>query len=230
MFKEGIGMKEIKIKSAAPVYLAGLAWLAYASLLPLYRATDLIFALLVSAAVYLVSSLIVPPKTVLTHDDSYFDKTGDAEKDAVLKAGKDYLNRLEQVAGKTKNERMGAKVAELAERSRKIYEFVSKNNVDLRQIRSFANYYFPTAVKLAESYEELNNSTQTDAGRNVYETKAKIEGVMDSIIAAFGKQYDLLHEDKALDIKTDIEVLKSMLKAEGLDAPAGKGGGADESA
>ena len=48
---------------------------------------------------------------------------------------------------------------------------------------------------------------------------------MGSFVTAFDKQLDILYEDKALDIKTDIEVLRNMLQAEGLDDSESLAGG-----
>lgn len=216
-------MREIKVRSAVPVYLTGLTWLAYAAFLPLYRLLDLCAAALLSAVVYLVSSRFFKDVTVLAPDESIFGRTGDADKDAALAAGKEYLRRLEALSQSITDAGMAAEIGRLRETGRSIYEFISKNNVDIRQIKRFADYYFPTALKLIESYAEL--SPEITAAGSAAETRTRIEGIMGSVAAAFDKQLGVLYEDKTLDIVTDIEVLKSMLRAEGL-SDAGTGGGA----
>lgn len=54
------------------------------------------------------------------------------------------------------------------------------------------------------------------SGENINTTKAKVEGMMDTIVAAFTKQLDGLFGEDALDISTDIAVLKTMMAREGL--------------
>jgi len=219
-------MKEEKLKSAVPVYLLGLTWLAYSLFLPLCRLTDAFAALLLSLAVFLVSSRLFNRSADAAESGlaSVKIKTGDAEKDALLETVKGYMIRLDKTAASVTEEPMAGHIGGLRESSRAIFEFIMKNSVDTRQVRNFTDYYFPTALKFIESYAEL--SPHTAAGGNVAETKNKIIGVMGAISAAFDKQLDNLYEDKALDIRTDIEVLKNMLKAEGLGDSDTAGGGA----
>ena len=53
-------------------------------------------------------------------------------------------------------------------------------------------------------------------GENISATKEKVEGMMDTISAAFDKQLDALYGEEALDISTDITVMEQMLAREGL--------------
>ena len=217
-------MKEIKIKPAAPIYLAGLVWVIYAVFLPLYRPTDILIMACLSAAAYFISSLFFGGGTALIQDDSIFKKTGDSGKDALLSAGKGHLARLEQLKNEISDGKMRSDIENLNSRGRKIYDFVSKNNIDARQIKNFTEYYFPTAIKLAEEYAGLERSSRDGAGKNAADIKNKIESVTGSMISAFDKQLDNLYEDKALDIRTDIEVLKNIMKAEGIEIEGGGGG------
>ena len=54
------------------------------------------------------------------------------------------------------------------------------------------------------------------SGENVDATKAKVEGMMRTIVSAFEKQLDALYGSEALDISTDITVLETMMAREGL--------------
>ena len=209
-------MKEMKIKSVYPIYLTGLVWLIYALFFDLYKASDLIIAAIISIVVYFVFSRLLPDKTISVPDEYVFNKTGDAERDAVLAAGRDFIQTLNKLREGITDAHMTEYIDRLRESGRKMFEFVEKNPVDARQIRGFINYYIPTAIKLLNSYEELEGVNQQAAGGAIIETKRKIEGVMESVVTAFDKQLGVLYEDKALDIKTDIEVLKNILRAEGL--------------
>ena len=63
------------------------------------------------------------------------------------------------------------------------------------------------------------DSTGID-GENITATKEKVEGMLDTLCAAFDKQLDSLYGDEALDISTDITVMEQMLQQEGLGGTA----------
>ena len=58
-------------------------------------------------------------------------------------------------------------------------------------------------------------------GENISAAKARIEGMMDQVVAGFEKQLDKLFQDDALDIASDVEVLENMLKTDGLSGGEG---------
>ena len=76
------------------------------------------------------------------------------------------------------------------------------------------DYYLPTTLKLLNAYDRA--SAAGISGENVDATKAKVEGMMRTIVAAFEKQLDALYGAEALDISTDITVLEQMMAREGL--------------
>lgn len=76
------------------------------------------------------------------------------------------------------------------------------------------NYYLPTTIRLLASYDKL--SRQRVKGENIQKTMFEIEGMMETIAAAFEKQLDSLFGDDAMDIAADISVMESILKQEGL--------------
>jgi len=213
-------MKEIRVKPVVSIYLSGLVWAVYALLFPLYRWTDLIVVSVISAAVYFIAGRFLPGNTVLSPEADTFKKTGDADKDALLNQGKQYLNRICQLIPSIDDETFKSHVNMLAERGGRMFGFISKNPADVRQSKNFITYYFPTAIKLIESYIEFT----AHSGGKLKDTAAKIDGVMLSVVAAFDKHLETLYADKALDVDTDIEVLKGMLRAAGLDGPELKGG------
>ena len=87
------------------------------------------------------------------------------------------------------------------------------------QVRKFMNYYLPVSVKLLDQYRTLM-STGLE-GENIAKSKAAVENSLDMIAAAFEKQLDNLYRDTQLDITTDIQVLETMMAAEGLaDSPS----------
>ena len=59
-------------------------------------------------------------------------------------------------------------------------------------------------------------STVDADGQNINGTLRRINEVLDTTVTAYEKQLDALFLNQALDIETDIAVLESMLKKEGL--------------
>jgi len=98
--------------------------------------------------------------------------------------------------------------------TKRIFEMVKKRPDKEGQISKFMNYYLPTTLKLLDSYALLE--AQGIEGDNISASKQQIEGIMDTLIQGFEKQLDLLFSAQAMDINSDIEVLESMMAADGL--------------
>ena len=57
---------------------------------------------------------------------------------------------------------------------------------------------------------------QTVQGENVLAARAEIEGSLDTINEAFEKLLDSFYKEKAMDVSSDISVMKTLMKQEGL--------------
>ena len=209
-------MKEIRKRSVAPVYAVGLVWIICAILIPMYKFTSFIAAAL-SAAVYFIANKLMPGAVIVQTDTAAYKKTGDADRDLFLRSGNNYLQTINTLLAKLGDGPVREHTIELAGRGKKILNFIATNNADVRQTKRFADYYFPTAIKLIESYIEF--AAHPSGGSGIRETAAKIDGVLASINAAFEKHYETLYEEKLLDVNTDITVLKGMLQSAGLEIP-----------
>ena len=97
---------------------------------------------------------------------------------------------------------------------RRIFESVKKHPEQKKEMDKFMDYYMPTTLKLVQTYQELD--TQPAAGENIQQSKAEIEKTLDTINLAYEKLLDSFFEDAAIDIKSDITVLETMLAQEGL--------------
>ena len=89
---------------------------------------------------------------------------------------------------------------------------------DVPQIRKFLDYYLPTTIKLLNAYDRMDS--QGIEGENIDKTKSSILDMLDTAIDAFKKQLDSLFANQALDIETDIDVMNTMLRREGLSGSA----------
>ena len=83
------------------------------------------------------------------------------------------------------------------------------------QIRSFMNYYLPTTLKLLSSYSKIEQVGV--AGENMKKSKENIERILDMLVVGFEQQVDKLFGNESMDISSEIAVLETMMKQDGLD-------------
>ncbi len=69
-------------------------------------------------------------------------------------------------------------------------------------------------LKLLDSYSDFEEKGYQ--GDKLSQTTERIEATMDTIISAYRKQLDNLYLPDTLDVDTDIDVLETMLKRDGL--------------
>lgn len=124
------------------------------------------------------------------------------------------LREIRQVNDDIPDEEMSEKIDRIEEITRKILVYQKQHPEKAGQLRSFLNYYLPTTLKILRAYAQLD--AQGIEGENISAAKARIEGMMDQVVAGFEKQLDKLFRDDALDIATDVKVLEDMLKKDGL--------------
>ena len=96
----------------------------------------------------------------------------------------------------------------------RIFQAVQEKPEKEPQIKSFMSYYLPTTLKLLRSYADFEKSGAS--GDNISSAKAEIERILDTLVDGFRKQLDKLYESEAMDISSDIDVLETMLRRDGL--------------
>lgn len=210
-------------KPVAPFYAVAVLWLLYALLFPLYAPNHYILLAAASAAVFaLVNALCknagavggteqAAPKAAEKPKE---EATGNAELDKMLKDGRLAVAEMKRMDDNIADPGVSADIVRLEQVSGKIFDEVKRDPKKLPQIRKFMDYYLPTTLKLLNAYDRA--SATGISGENVDATKARVEGMMRTIVAAFEKQLDSLYGSEALDISTDITVLETMMAREGL--------------
>ncbi|MBE6990290.1 MAG: hypothetical protein E7426_06045 [Ruminococcaceae bacterium] len=205
-------MKKIVRKSVIPIYATAVVWLLYALLFPLYRVSHFIIAAVAAGVVGLVAGSLC--KDIVEEVPEEPETTGNEELDQMLAEGRQAIEELKRLDDSIDDEKISADIVKLEEVSGKIFRQVEAEPKKLPQIRKFMNYYLPTTLKLLNAYDRMDS--QGVEGENISTTKKGVEGIMDSIVAAFEKQLDSLFGDQALDISTDIVVLENMMAREGF--------------
>ena len=138
----------------------------------------------------------------------------DSDVSDMIRNGTTLLQDLNMTCKKIQNQALVQKVQVVIEISFDIIEKLRRKPEQLPSVRRFLNYYLPTTKKLLENYSYMER--QSVKGENIISAMAQIEHSLDILVAAYKKQLDKLFSHTAMDIATDISVLESVLKSEGL--------------
>ena len=142
------------------------------------------------------------------------DNSGRGEIESTIKIGRNYIEQIKTVRNELYREEIATKLDKLGNIANQIICYVEKNPKKIQEVNKFINHYLPITIKLINSYKEINN--QLVQGDNIENAKSEIEKSIDLINKAFENLLDDLFEDVVLDISTDISVLKTLFKQEGL--------------
>lgn len=83
----------------------------------------------------------------------------------------------------------------------------------LTELRTFLRYYLPTTLKLLDARVRLDKNANTPKAREVRQRISEALGVIDK---AFLKQVEALDEYRFIDLESEMDVLRDMLRADGL--------------
>lgn len=203
-------MKTKQIPSAIPIYLAAAVWVIFGLFGHLYEFSNILLATGLSLVAYLVARKFLPGRTVEVEDTL---TTGDRAVDQRLAASAEALKRLREAAALAQSPGVAEELRRIDEAGRKILDAVVGKKARYDEVRKFMDYYLPTTDKLIAHYRQLAGA---GSGPMVQKAVTGIENSLDMIALAFEKQLDKLYGDEALDITTDIQVLETMMAADGL--------------
>ena len=131
-----------------------------------------------------------------------------------MEEGSRYIEAIRRANDAIPGEEISEKLYRLEALIKKIFEVLKQKPEQLPKLRKFMQYYMPTTLKLVQTYQELD--AQPTEGENIRQSKAEIEKTLDTINLAYEKLLDSFFEDAAMDIRSDITVLETMLAQEGL--------------
>lgn len=206
------GYKEVTEKSVLPIYAVGLVLLVYSLCFPLYRISDFLIAAGAAALTYALLSAMLPKKVVYKPCEPA--KTGSADADSMLKEGREILAGISRANDRIPGEGISKKIFRIEDACKKIFAHVEKYPEKEKMLRTFMNYYLPTALKLSNTYAEFYEIGAE--GENIKLSMERIENILDKMGGAFEAQLDSMYSDRAMDINADITVLDGMLKSQGL--------------
>lgn len=157
-------------------------------------------------------------KNLQARTDALEKQAAESEQERLLREtleqGERYLDAIRSANDAIPGEAVSAKLYRMESVVRRIFEQVRRDPSQIPELRRFLDYYMPTTQKLVETYQRLEG--QPAIGQNIKKAREEIEKTLDTINTAFENLYDSLFEHTAVDITSDIAVLKTMLRQEGL--------------
>ena len=139
------------------------------------------------------------------------EKEGNALVEEYLSRAKRDVTALTEMTPKLR-EPMKAKISEFLQIVGKIFELLKENPNTAKDLDKVINFYLPTTVKLMDNYIDLSEKP-TDS---VKSSLKSMEQTMDLVNDGFMKMLDNIYQEKIMDLSSDMSVLKSMLRQEGL--------------
>ncbi len=200
-----------RIRSALPIYCTAAGFVLGALLLPLYTIGAFILAIVLCIAAYILSEKFLFKGRDIEVEEKIVVNTGSAEIDRQIEEGQAQLKDLTGL--KTGDETIDSAIDRMYAGGMKIFEAVAQKPEKASQVRKFMNYYLPTTTKLMTHYRTLSS---VSGGEHVEKALTDVRSSMGMIADAFEKQLDNLYRLEAMDVSSDIDVMESMISADGL--------------
>lgn len=137
----------------------------------------------------------------------------DAEVSEVIRGGYDAMRRIRQANDIIADEALSAQIDSIENSCGQILSILEQRPQLLTQLRTFLRYYLPTTLKLLDARARLENGANT---RKAREIRTRISEAVSVIDKAFLKQVEALDEYRFIDLESEMDVLRDMLKADGL--------------
>ena len=203
--------KQVHIDSALPIFAAAGVFLLGSLIFPVYNLWGILVSGGLAAATFAALKLKVfkGREASVTHE--YY--TGDKQLDAQIKYGFETIERFRLIAQKEGDGETAASLTRIADAAEGIVDDVITDPQDRGDASTFFSYYLPTIDKLMYYYEQFSKNAH---GENAAYSKARVESCLGMVAGAYEKFLDKLYRNDAAEIKTSIEVLKIMLRSEGL--------------
>ena len=224
-------MQKKKKESRAMVYALlamGVAVLLYSLIFPLIKWQHYLIcagvALLVGRIVYVMAQGLDTSKEAPVQQQ--IPKTGDAAADSLVEKGQEMMAQIREENEKIPDAELTEQMNRLDDVSSRIFHTVAEQPGKAPQIRRFMDYYLPTTLKMLQGYRKMEE--RHVSGQEAQATRTQSRRAMDVVLKAFDKQLDAMYQNDMLDLSTDIDVMETMLRQDGLVESGIKGEQANE--
>ena len=205
---------EVTKKSVVPVYAFTAVWVIYCTVFPLFYTWHYIVLTCVSVLTYLIFSSIFKGTVEYIEIPAEPVRTGDELVDALLTEGEAAITEMTGISKEIQDEEIKQKADQIISVTERIFNYLHDDKDTYKRIKKFSEYFLPTTIKLLHSYNKI--TTGGVVGDNSINTINRIDLALDTVYSSYMNFYDSLFQNQALDIETDISVLETMLKQEGL--------------
>ena len=136
------------------------------------------------------------------------------EVQEILRQGNEYIEMIQRANDAIPDEGVSDKLYRMEDITKRIFEEVRRRPELAKKLTMFMSYYLPTTTKLVKAYEDMESHAAE--GENVRKAKKEIADSLDTINDAFETLLDSFFQDTAVDVSSDINVMKMMMQQEGL--------------
>jgi len=140
--------------------------------------------------------------------------TGNAYADDMIARGQRLMKEIREEDEQIPDAHLTEQIQKLDEVTDKIFRAVAEQPGKAPQIRRSMDYYLPTTLKMLSGYRVMDE--RNVKGDMAEKTRRQIHDAMDIVVTAFSRQLDTMYQADVLDISTDIDVLETLLKQDGL--------------
>lgn len=208
-------MKVTKQKrSVVPVYLIALTWLIATFLFGVKTVTGYGVTAAVSVLAFFVGRLLFPDQVWEEEAPQPAPEPEDPEVAALQKERERAVSELRRLNENIADEEISARLSHMEAAADRIFDHVLAHPEKRSVVRRFMDYYLPTTIKLLNQYDRMDQLGM--GGENITAAKDKIRAMLETVSAAFDKQFDSLFRDEYMDISAEITVLEQMMQQEGL--------------
>ena len=144
-------------------------------------------------------------------DEIRFDESADVSE--VIRTGYAAMRRIRQANDIIEDEELSRQIDSIEASCGQILSILEQRPQLLTQLRTFLRYYLPTTLKLLDARAKLEDNARTPKAREV---RARISEAVEAIDKAFLKQVDALDAYRFIDLESEMDVLRDMLRADGL--------------
>lgn len=143
-------------------------------------------------------------------------ETADTETDEaseIIREGRAAMRRIRHANDLIPDPALSAQIDSIENSCGQILSVLEQRPQLLSQLRTFLRYYLPTTLRLLEARAKLENDAGSPKAREV---RARISQAVGEIDKAFRKQAEALDEYRFIDLESEMDVMRDMLKADGL--------------
>ena len=210
--------KQKKKELIAGLVGGGFVCALYASIFGFTRPIHLLIGIPLSIlAGWAVSVMARPLDTHKKAPEQHKDPipvTGNAYADDMIARGQQLMKEIREENEQIPDAHLTEQIVKLDEVTDKLFRAVAEQPGKAPQIRRSMDYYLPTTLKMLSGFRVMDE--RNVRGDMAEKTRKQIHDAMDIVVTAFSRQLDTMYQADVLDISTDIDVLETLLKQDGL--------------